>query len=53
MTEILADKDVIAKFDAIGAEAVAMSPEELRKYLAAEDATWMPIVRKANIKLEN
>ena len=34
-------------------EAVAMSPEELRKYLASEDATWMPVVRKANIKLEN
>jgi len=53
MTEILRDKDVIEKFDLIGAEAVAMSPEELRKYLASEDATWMPVVRKANIKLEN
>jgi tripartite-type tricarboxylate transporter receptor subunit TctC len=53
MTEILADKDVVAKFDAIGAEAIAMSPEELRKYLASEDATWMPIVRKANIKVDN
>jgi hypothetical protein len=29
-----------------------MSPNETRKYLAAEDATWMPIVRKANIKAE-
>jgi tripartite-type tricarboxylate transporter receptor subunit TctC len=53
MTEILRDKDVMAKFDLIGAEAVAMTPEELRKYLASEDATWMPIVRKANIKIEN
>jgi len=53
MNEILADKDVVARFDAIGAEAVAMSPEELRQYLASEDATWMPIVRKANIKMEN
>jgi tripartite-type tricarboxylate transporter receptor subunit TctC len=53
LTEILRDKDVIEKFDLIGAEAVAMSPEELRKYLASEDATWMPVVRKANIKLEN
>lgn len=53
MSEILKDKDVIEKFDATGAEAVAMSPEELRQYLAAEDATWMPIVRKANIKAEN
>ncbi len=53
MGDILADKDVVAKFDAIGAEAVAMSPDELRRYLASEDATWMPIVRKANIKAEN
>jgi tripartite-type tricarboxylate transporter receptor subunit TctC len=53
MTEILRDKDVIEKFDVLGAEAVAMSPAELRKYLASEDATWMPIVRKANIKLDN
>jgi tripartite-type tricarboxylate transporter receptor subunit TctC len=48
----LRDPDVVAKFDLIGAEAVAMSPEELRKYLASEDATWMPIVRKANIRAE-
>jgi tripartite-type tricarboxylate transporter receptor subunit TctC len=53
LTDILRDKDVIEKFDLLGAEAVAMSPEDLRKYLASEDATWMPIVRKANIKLEN
>ena len=52
MTEILRDPDVVAKFDLIGAEAVAMSPEEVRKYLASEDATWMPVVRKANIKAE-
>ena len=53
MADILRDKDVIEKFDLIGAEAVAMSPDELRKYLASEDATWMPIVKKANIKAEN
>jgi tripartite-type tricarboxylate transporter receptor subunit TctC len=43
---------VIEKFDLIGAEAVAMTPEALRQYLASEDATWMPIVRKANIRVE-
>jgi len=52
LAEILRDPDVIAKFDLIGARAVAMSPEDLRRYLASEDATWMPIVRKANIKAE-
>jgi tripartite-type tricarboxylate transporter receptor subunit TctC len=52
MTEILREAEVIEKFNLLGAEAVAMTPEELRKYLAAEDATWMPIVRRANIKAE-
>jgi tripartite-type tricarboxylate transporter receptor subunit TctC len=52
LTEILREKDVIEKFDLLGAEVAAMSPEETRKYLSSEDATWMPIVRKANIKAE-
>ena len=52
LTGILRDPDVVQKFDLVGARAVAMSPEETRKYLASEDATWMPIVRKANIKAE-
>ena len=52
MTEILRDAEVMEKSDLLGAEAVAMSPEDLRKYLATEDATWMPIVRKANIKAD-
>ena len=52
LAAILREPDVIEKFDLSGARAVAMSPEELRKYLASEDATWMPIVRKANIKAE-
>jgi tripartite-type tricarboxylate transporter receptor subunit TctC len=52
LTEVLRDKDVIEKFDLLGAEAVAMSPDETRKYLSSEGATWMPIVRKANIKAE-
>jgi tripartite-type tricarboxylate transporter receptor subunit TctC len=52
LTEILRDPDVVQKFDLVGARAVAMSPQDTRKYLASEDATWMPIVRKANIKAE-
>ncbi|HMK79833.1 MAG TPA: tripartite tricarboxylate transporter substrate binding protein [Xanthobacteraceae bacterium] len=52
MGDILRDKDVIEKFDVLGAEAVAMTPDALRQYLASEDATWMPVVRKANIKAE-
>ena len=35
MTEILRDPEVVEKFNLLGAEAVAMSPEDLRKYLAS------------------
>ena len=52
LTEILRDPEIVEKFNLIGARAVAMPPEALSKYLASEDATWMPIVRKANIKAE-
>jgi tripartite-type tricarboxylate transporter receptor subunit TctC len=50
--QILREPDVKQKFDLLGAEAVAMTPDELRKYLEAEDTTWIPVVRKANIKAE-
>ena len=52
LTEILREPEIVEKFNLLGAEAVAMSPEETKAYLAAEDATWMPIVRKANVKAE-
>jgi tripartite-type tricarboxylate transporter receptor subunit TctC len=49
---ILADPGVVAKFNALGAVAVAMTPAEFRSYLEAEDSKWIPVVRKANIKAE-
>jgi len=52
MTEILKEPEIIEKFNALGAEAVPMSLDEVKRYLAAEDATWMPLVRKLNIKAE-
>jgi tripartite-type tricarboxylate transporter receptor subunit TctC len=29
-----------------------MSAEAFTKYLETEDATWIPVIRKANIKAE-
>jgi tripartite-type tricarboxylate transporter receptor subunit TctC len=49
---ILGDPQVKAKFEAIGAEAMPMSAEAFTKYLETEDATWIPVIRKANIKAE-
>jgi tripartite-type tricarboxylate transporter receptor subunit TctC len=50
MAKILADASVKAKFRALGAETVPMSPQEFTKYLEKEDSTWIPIIRKTNVK---
>ena len=50
LAEILKDPAIIEKFNNLGAEAVSMTPAEFTSYLEREDAKWIPIVRKANIK---
>ncbi len=50
MGKILADPGVKAKFQALGAETVPMTIEAFTKYLEKEDATWIPVIRKANVK---
>jgi tripartite-type tricarboxylate transporter receptor subunit TctC len=50
--KILSDADVKAKFQALGAETVPMSPAEFTSYLEKEDATWIPVIRKANVKAQ-
>jgi tripartite-type tricarboxylate transporter receptor subunit TctC len=52
LTAILKDPAVVDKFEKLGGEAVAMTPDEFKAYLAREDAKWIPIVRKANIKAD-
>lgn len=50
MARVLKRPDIVAKFDALGAEVVMMSPADFTAYLAREDAKWLPVVRKANIR---
>lgn len=50
MAKILAEPQVKAKFAALGAEAVPMSVQAFTSYLEKEDATWIPLIRKLNIK---
>ncbi|MFH1341012.1 MAG: tripartite tricarboxylate transporter substrate binding protein [Pseudomonadota bacterium] len=50
LAKILKDPEVVAKFNALGAEAVPMTPAEFKSYLEREDSKWIPVVRKANIK---
>ncbi|MCP4618846.1 MAG: tripartite tricarboxylate transporter substrate binding protein [Bradyrhizobium sp.] len=52
MVSILKDPSVVEKFNKIGAEAVAMTPADFTAYLSREDAKWIPVVRKANIKAD-
>ena len=52
LAEILKDPAIVEKFNALGAEAVAMTPAEFTSYLEREDAKWIPVVRKANIKAD-
>jgi tripartite-type tricarboxylate transporter receptor subunit TctC len=50
MAAILKDPAVAEKFNKLGAEAVVMTSGEFTAYLEREDAKWIPVVRKANIK---
>jgi tripartite-type tricarboxylate transporter receptor subunit TctC len=52
MVAILGDPEVADKFNKLGAEAVAMTPQEFTAYLQREDGKWIPVVRKANIKAD-
>ena len=49
---ILEDKTVQAKFQTLGAEARGSTPEQFAKFLAKEDARWMPVIKQANITAE-
>ncbi|WP_454690242.1 Bug family tripartite tricarboxylate transporter substrate binding protein [Achromobacter aloeverae] len=46
---ILKQPDIVKRFDDLGAEARASSPEDFTRYLAAEDARWTPIIEQAHI----
>jgi len=50
--EALADKDVSAKLLAAGIEPEASTPDELRKFQAAETQKWDKIARDAKIEKE-
>jgi len=52
MRAILTDPAVKAKFEALGAEAVPMTSEEFTRYLEKEDTTWLPLVRRLDIKIQ-
>lgn len=50
LAKILKEKQVIEKFDGLGAEARASTAEAFTTYLKQEDAKWTPVIKRANIK---
>lgn len=52
LQKILADKAVQNRFETLGAEARGSTPEQFTKFLAKEDARWMPVIKQANITAE-
>ena len=50
LAKVLADKPVMDKFEALGAEARATTPDQFHAYLKKEYDKWTPVIRKANIK---
>lgn len=50
--EVLAIPEVKARFESLGSRIVASTPDEFRKYLAAESAKWARTVKAAGIRKE-
>ena len=50
--DVMALPEVKARFDALGSRIVASSPDEFRKFLAAERTRWADTVKAAGIKKE-
>jgi tripartite-type tricarboxylate transporter receptor subunit TctC len=50
--DVMALPEVKERFDALGSRIVASSPEEFRKFLAAERTRWAETVKAAGIKKE-
>ena len=52
LQKILADEAVRARFQTLGSEARGSSPEQFARFLAKEDARWMPVIKQSNISAE-
>lgn len=50
MRQVLRLPQVTERFHTVGAEARGMTPQEFTAYLRNEEATWMPIIKAANIR---
>jgi len=49
LARVLADPDLVARFNGLGAEARASAPQAFHQYLASEDARWRPMIERIGI----
>jgi len=49
---VLKDPDVLQKMNALGFELVGGTPEELSALIRGESEKWVPVIRKAGVKIE-
>lgn len=52
MKKVLQDPAVIRRFDDLGTEARFTMPEAFFEIMRTQADTWIPVIRKANLKLE-
>lgn len=52
LQKILAEPEVIEKFQKLGAEARSATPQDFQAYLEKEDKRWVPIIEAANINAQ-
>lgn len=52
MKTVLTDPKVVERFSKLGTEARFTTPSAFFEIMRAQAETWIPVIRKANIKLE-
>ncbi len=53
LSGVLADPDVKAKIEEQGADVVASTPEECRRFIQAEIEKWGKVIRDNNISADS
>ncbi len=50
LTATLKSADIVQQFKERGIEATPLSPGDYAKFIRDEEAKWLPVIRKSNIK---
>lgn len=53
LSTVLADAAIVRQFNTLGSVVRTMPGRDFKDYLTAEYDKWVPVIRKANIKVSN